>query len=185
MTPHGSASQHMTCDRDGDDRRHHEDDRGGDRARRQPPYSANAVTGGAAAAKPRAEADQQSRRHDDGPARRQFWRRHPVTDRSRDDGASISPAMKAMRQALSSLLRRSTGREDPLMPAIRPVEQHQNTEEQADQRAADRRRYRSEIGHDGIPFVKGRRQIIDAFSSNRNAQGVWTYLNAPSPRSAA
>ena len=34
--PHGSASQHVMGDRDGDDRRHHEDDGGRDGARGQP-----------------------------------------------------------------------------------------------------------------------------------------------------
>jgi len=35
---------------------------------------------------PRAEADQQSRYHDDGPICRQLGRRHPVADPPGDDG---------------------------------------------------------------------------------------------------
>ena len=69
-------------------------------------------------------------------------------------GARIDPAMKAMRQPLSSPRKFNRPLKIPLIPAIRPVRQHQQDGGKPNQSAADRGRYGSEIGHDYFRRVR-------------------------------
>src|SRR5262245_26938047 len=128
--PVANDSHHDHCNAYKDHRRHQ-------RARREPRHAADAMTGGAAAAKARAEADQQARDDDHGPACRHLRLDERVADegsgqRSQDQADDEGNAPVAIGD----------------VPADHPAEdaadsgnaagrEHQERGRKADQRTAD------------------------------------------------
>jgi hypothetical protein len=112
-----------------------------------------AVTGSAAVAEPGTEADQQPRRDDDGPARRQFRRRHPVADRTGNDRRQNEPRDEGDSPALVLTAQIQEAREYPADPGDPAGQQHQQHGREPDQGPADRGGYRGEIAHEDFhPF---------------------------------